>query len=195
MDNLKLIWNQVSCDAKQLEINVDHQKESIFEKLQKEQRLRQKFNPLLVTFIILFTLFFGFIILWGESAISYSKLIGIGFVTLASIVIAIFSQVVKMPLNQFEHDKSSMIFLKMVKDKLNQSRNMLIIGIILQSVFMTLGLYLIIFHNVSDVNPGYLGAFFGFMAGLFGAAIGGSLAFFHTHYKSTYQLIDHFLTE
>lgn len=195
MDNLKSIWNQLSCDSKQLELKGNGDKESIFAKLENEELLRKKFNPLLIVFIISFTLFLGLLILNNDSVVSYSKLLGIVFVTLASISIAILSQGVKMPLKQFEHDKSSMIFLQKVREKLNQSKNMLVLGLILQNIFLTTGLYLIIFYNTEAVNPGYLYPFLGFMFGLGGAVIGGSLAFYHRHYKSTYQLIDHFLSE
>jgi len=57
---------------------------------------------------------------------------------------------------------------------------------------MTLGLYLIIFYEAFDFT---IRIFLGFMFFLGGVSIGGGLAFFNTHYKSTYQLIDQFTKE
>jgi len=112
MNDLKSIWNQVSRDSGEVEMKMTNPKESIFAKLKYEQHLRDKFNPILVVFIILFTLFFSYIELHNSPQFGVSKIVGIICVTLASISIAIFSQIVKMPLHHFEHDKSSMIFFK-----------------------------------------------------------------------------------
>lgn len=195
MDNLKSIWNQLSCDSNQLELKENGDRESIFSKLEKEARLRKKFNPLLIILIILITIFLSILVAESNATFTSSMVIGITLVTLASISIAILSQFVKMPLKQFEHDKSSMMFLSTVKEKLNQSKNMFILGLLLQNLFLTAGLYFIIFHNNETANPSTLYVFLGTMMGLGGAAIGGGLAFFNTHYKSTYQMIDHFLSE
>lgn len=195
MNDLKSIWNQVSCDSDELKIKLTDPIESIFTKLEKEQRLRDIFNPVLIIFIILFTIFFSYLVLQNSAAFSLAKIIGIVCITLASISIAILSQIVKMPLQKFTHDKSSTVFLKIVKEKLHRSKDMLILGLFLQIVFMTIGLYLIIFHGAGDYNIGYVYAFLGFMLGIGGASIGGGIAFFNTHYKSTHQLIDKFLTE
>ena len=195
MDNLKSIWNQINLANAELKTMIEKgDNNSIFEKLEKEQVLRKKFNPLLVLFILLFTIVFIYILSAIYVELDYSKIIGIAFVTLASISIAIFSQIIKMPLNQFNHDKSSVEFLEVVKEKLNQSKKMLVIGIILQILFLTVGLYFIIFHNAEmSENSGYLFAFFAFMLGLGGFGVGTSIASFNAHYKETYQTIDLFL--
>jgi drug/metabolite transporter (DMT)-like permease len=192
MDDLKSIWNQVNCSPDKIEIQLNNRKESIFEKLEKERDLKRRFNPLLFTFILVFSLGFGFLVFHNQEY-SISKFIGVCLIALASISIAVFSQVIKMPLSQFEHDKSSIIFLKLVKQKLDQSKTMLLLGLVLQFIFLTLGLYLIIFYNATPTEYRFLYIFLGAMIGLAGAAIGGCFAYYNTHYKSTYKLINEFL--
>jgi len=195
MDDLKSVWNRLSCDASKMKISSANSIDSIFDKLENEQRLRKKFNPLLIGFILLFTVFLCFIVFQNSSSFTTPKVIGIVCITLASISIAVFSQIIKMPLQQFSHDKSSVVFLNIVKDKLNKTKVMLILGIFLQIVFLSIGLYLIIFYESNDYNMGTFGAFWGFMFGIGGASISGAFAFFTSHYKPTYQLIDQFLKD
>lgn len=196
MDNLKSIWQQLDHCVHQLgDIAHSGKNNSIFEKLEKEAALRKKFNPLLITMIVLFTVFFVFIIQANGNDFNFSTVAGISLVALASIIIATFSQIVKMPLQKFRHDKSSIEFLKIVKVKLDQSRKFLVLGILLQNICLTIGLYLLIFYNHPTANEGLLFTFLGFMFGLGGLAVGSAYAFFNQHYKGTYATIDLFLKE
>lgn len=196
MDNLKSIWQQLDHSVNQLgKIVHSGENNSIFEKLEKEAALRKKFNPVLITMIVLFTVFFIFIVQASGNDFNFSTVAGISLVVLASIIIATFSQVVKMPLQEFRHDKSSTKFLKIVKNKLDQSRKMLVIGILLQNILLTLGIYLLVFFNQPNQNDGMLLTFLGVMFGLGGLAVGSSIAFFNQHYKGTYTTIDLFLKE
>jgi len=154
MDNFKSIWNQLQCDSSKLQIAINGQKGSIFEKLKEEEELRKKFNPMFAVFIVLFSIGFSYV-LFHNDPLSMPKIIGIGFITLASITIAVFAQIIKIPLDQFEHEKSSMAFLEMVKEKLDQSKIMLVVGVFLQVVFLTIGLYLIIFYASNDIQTGF----------------------------------------
>ena len=195
MNNFKNMWNQVECNGSKLQISVEESRNSIFGKLETEEIRKKKFIPVQIIFVTLFSFIFGYIVYQNTPNPGISIIFGIVLVTLASIIISVFPHVVKFPFKQFEHDKSSLEFLEIIKKKLDQSRVMLIAGIALQIAFLSIGLYLIIFQNSSDINPGYVYAFWGMMLGLGGAAIGGAFAFYHKHYKNIYFTISHFLDE
>ena len=154
--------------------------------------MRKKFNPFLIVGIVIFTLILSSLIFVTEG-FSIANFVGIGLITLASIFIAIFSQVIKIPLDEFAYDKSSVVFLTIVKERLNQSKQMLILGLLLQSLCLGFGLYFLIFYQATDVNPVYFYMFLGWMFALPAAGIGFGLLFFNIHYKPTYQAINQFL--
>lgn len=195
MNNFKSIWNQLECDSSKLETVFSTRTDSVFNKLEKEENLKKKFIPIQVILVAFMSILFGYIVYQNTVVVEWSTYVGIGLVTLASIVISIFPHIVKLPLSQFEHDKSSLDFLKLTKKKLDQSRQILVLGILLQIIFLSIGLYLIIFHSSANINLGYQYAFWGTMLGIGGAAIGGSFAFFSSHYKQTYQTINHFIEQ
>ena len=194
MDSLKSIWDQLNSTSSELEAIVNRVADkSIYEQLEKEQALRKRYNPLLAILLILLPFVFVGLLLQSENGIDSAKVIGIILITLAGIAIAVFSQIIRFPLQQFEHDRSSVEFLQVVKKKLNKSRKMLITGLVLQIALLTAGLYFVIFHNsaISHYHS-YLLTFLGFMGALGGLAIGGSVAFFNRHYASIYAKINAF---
>lgn len=195
MDNLKSIWNQLNINTHQLELTVKEGQKSILEKLKHEEALRKRYNPFLVIAIILFTIVLSSIILNFTTSLSIPKIIGIILVSLANICVVYFSQGIKLPIKNVKHNCSSVNFLSLIKVKLDNYKKKYIFGITLQFLFLTSGLFLIIFYNVPHYNIGFVFTFFGFMCGLGGIAIGGAISFFNSHYKSTYQVIDHFLSE
>ena len=195
MDKLQSIWTQLNQLSAELgEMAEPKSISSVYEQLQREQDLRKKFNPLLIAFVLLFP-----VVLWQvlpTATENGTKWLGILLVASAGIAIAVFSQIVKMPLKQFAYDRSSTEFLSIVRAKLDQSRKMLILGICLQITLLTLGLFFLIFGSIPEEGfYGFLGLFLGFMFGLGGLAVGGSIASFNRYYRDLYQRIDRFLAD
>jgi len=193
MDNFKATWNQVNIDSSRIELTLIEGKDLILEQLRMEQNLRKQYNPLIGLLIVLFALIFGYIVFLNSESFGILQVIGILLVILACISIVYLSQSTKIPLHQIEHDNSSTIFLGLVKDKLDHSKKMLIIGLVCQMLFLATGLYLLIFYNSNDHHIGYVFVFLSLIFGITGFGIGKSVAFFNQHYKSTYQIIDQFL--
>ena len=59
-------------------------------------------------------------------------------------------------------------------------------------VFLSVGLYILIFFENSSTSFEVVGAFWGFMLGLSGCAIGGSIASFNKHCKGLFNLTNQF---
>lgn len=197
MDDLKLIWHQLNSVSDKVEAIIQSREkdDSVYVKLLKEEGLRKKFNPYLILLIILFVFLFTWIVYLNKGGLDFSEKIGIMAITAASVTIAVFAQIVKIPLKRFEYSQSSTDFFKVVKLKLDQSKRMLVTGVILQVSFLTIGLYFLIFHNSQlQADPSYLYSFIGSMLGMGGLAVGCSIAFFNFHYKDIYKKIDAFLT-
>lgn len=190
MENLEKIWtqlNDISLDLK--EVIQEEADNSIFKQLEKEEQLRKKYNPFLFSLIALIPLVF-----WGllHQNMDWTKALGIACITGSGVAIATFSQIVKIPLQQFQYDQSSLDFMSIVKQKLDQSRMMLVIGVLLQVLLLGTGLYLLIFSNTPLDN---LLLFSGIMMSLCGLVIGLNIASFNRHYRDIYQKIARFLEE
>ena len=191
MDNLETIWNQETYDFQNQKVTSD-KLQSISDKLTREQTLTKKYRPLQFLVIFLFGFIFSYVIYLENSGLSISQVVGIFLVLLSGVAIGVLPQIIKIPLDQSDKKESSTIFLGIIKQKLDMKRLMLIIGAILQIVFLAIGLYILIFYKSNDIHIGYKFTFWGFMFGLLGASIGGSIASFNKHYKDIYQVIIQF---
>ncbi|MEO0339728.1 MAG: hypothetical protein AAF242_10985 [Bacteroidota bacterium] len=194
MDHLETIWKQLNDKALDLEPMIQQKADtSIFRQLEKEEMLRKKYNPLL--FALIATIPFVFYGIFYQE-MDWMKAVGIACITGSGVAIAIFSQIVKMPLREFQYNQTSIDFLRLVKKKLDQSRVMLTFGVFLQCLLLVTGLYLLIFSSADwDNLLAYQLTFAGIMMGLGGVAIGKSIAAFNKHYRSTYQRIHRFVHE
>ena len=75
------------------------------------------------------------------------------------------------------------------------TRISLVVGVILQFLCLTIGLYLLIFIENLNFHIEYKYAFYGIMCGLSGLGIGGSIASFNRHYNGLIEIVNKFSNE
>lgn len=196
MDKLKETWKQVNKIAVHSTLLQNNDSISIYEQLQKEDELRKKFNPFLVLLILLIPLFFIQLLKSTDVAIDTQKIIGIGAVTCSGVAIGVFSQFVRIPLQPFNYDQTSAVFLQMVKQKLQQRKTYLLLGVNLQVLFLGIGLYLLIFGS-QEKSSHYSHPFLliGIIAALWSLTVGMTNKFYNNHYRELLQKIDSFLED
>ncbi len=198
MNELKEIWSQLDKISTDLKVLAEPNASlSVYEQLQKEQDLRKKSYPFLVLLLLLTPVVLVFLTQQtNPGTFDWKTITGISLISLAGITISWLSQIVKFPLQQFEHDRTSMEFLVVVKNKLDQAKKMLIIGVVLQLALLTLGLMLLILPQIpADQLYTYLFLLTGFMLSLTGIVVGGSISFFNKHYQGIYTTIRTFTKE
>ena len=194
MDNLQAIWQQLNATSAQLEVVVKAQsKDTVYDQLLREQRLRKRYNPLLICLILMLP--FVFAMLVPLAAAVGQKILGISLITASAVAVAVFSQIVKMPLKEFEYNRSATAFLQVVKRQLDKSRQLFVFGLVLQIILLTGGVLLLILPDYDDGHfLTYLATISGIMFGLGGLSVGGGVAFFNRHYKNIYDTISAFGT-
>lgn len=195
MDNIQNIWNQLTVEKiSSTEINLNF-RDSIIDNFQKETDLRNKYKPFVLLFLILISVVFFFMVKQAEGPMTFIKFIGVLFIFLSGAAIIYFSQRIKIDLDKIRLDCTATEFIELCSDYLQKARKSYVIGTILQLFSLTVGLYLLIFIDNPDSHIAYKYIFFGFMGGLSGLGIGGSIATFNKHYKGLIDIINKFSNE
>lgn len=169
--------------------------QSVHKQLQDEDRRLKKYMPWTYGFIS--------VMLLGMTAFFYANgvltgglsWLGMGLVIVASWCIAYFSQLVRIPYEDFAYSQPAVPFLYQVKDALRRKRISMLGGVILQVLFLTVGLTLMIFSDGDGFTPGAMGGFLGLMLGIGGGIVGMMSMTFELNYGKVRKLVEEFLAE
>lgn len=194
MDELKTIWRHA--DDLTLELDLPSRSknvQSIHKKLRDDDRRLKKYLPWTYGFIITMLLgMTGFFYAVGALSGPLSWL-GMGFIILASWCVAYFSQLVRVPYEDFAYTQPTIPFLYDVKDALRRKRISMLGGVSLQVLFLTIGLTLMIFSDGEGLTSGALGGFLGLMLGIGGGVLGMMSMAFEMNYGKVRKVVEEFL--
>jgi len=196
MKDLKQIWDSTNFfHLKNKEIIETENPKYIFLKLEKEENRRKKYFLSITIFILIIMMFFSWLVYYTEGVFGINQIIGVGLITIGSVFMVYFIQLVKIPFDKFKYQETSLEFLKVVKAKLVVRKKFLIGGISVQFVLLTVGLHFIIFSNSLIGNGSKLGLHYGSLFAFSGFAIGLTVIFYNAHYKPILKKIEAFLKE
>ncbi|MEM6765448.1 MAG: hypothetical protein AAF824_18730 [Bacteroidota bacterium] len=200
MDNLKEIWKQLQDTQDQLALHLDvDEAETIFQQLEKEERLRKKFAPWLPFYLLGIMGALAWVVYQTSAAEGTSfgavKIIGLFMIGTGGICITYLTYLAKMPVGRDLFDQRSNSFVQSVKEVLTKRRKLLLISMSAFMFCLIVGLHLLIF-GVDELSEkgGYLGWFYGGMLALTAAAIPLSLSAFDKHYEEIHLRIERFLS-
>ena len=201
MEDLKLIWNKLN--ELQLEVGklIEMDKvETVYDKLKKEEELKKKWMPFTAP-VILLTMGWIFWITYpkGEplSEILFTPFtLGILLIIFGAFLMMYLIVKIRIPLARYQHDRSSLDFLKIVKERLHQRKKYTLIGVSLYLFILTIGVHLMIFEfNSLAGSWGMVFGLYGFMLGLTGMMIPSVLVAHNKQYKDILSRIDRFLAD
>ncbi|MFS4455001.1 hypothetical protein [Maribacter sp. 2304DJ31-5] len=197
MKDLKSIWNTINdIQLKKVEFTDVNKSNDIFSRLEKEEKLRKSYFIWIILLVLTTMSFFSWIIYDTSGVFGLNQGIGVCSITVGSILIVYLAQLVKIPLNEYRYQQTSIEFLLVVKEKLSKRRRFLIGGISLQLIFLIIGLHLLIFPNFHSVGTqAALGLYYGTMLALAGSGIGITVACYNAYYKPILERIKVFLNE
>lgn len=192
MNEIENIWSELDSqitDSADLTFN---ERDTIISNFGYESNLKIQYTPIFIVLIIVFSFVFFLVVKGAENIIHRADYIGVFFVILSGLIVFYFSQRVKVPIEELSLDNSVFEFIKLCQEYLTKTKVNLIIGICLQLFTLSIGLYLIIFFQNSNMNLGMRTAFWGIMFGITGIAIGGGISSFNKHYKGLMEVISEF---
>lgn len=194
MEDLKTVWNKIN--DLQLEVGqvVDTDTvENTYTALKKEQDLQKKWTPWMIPYILILM---GFMTWLTEAFNSPISMVGIGLITIGGFVMTYLLQANQIPIEQYEHNRNAIAFLKTVKSKLTKRRHFWAIGVVIYTLSLTFGLHLLIFGLTSLAEKGsQFGLFYGIMLGLTGLVTGSMYVTHQSRYGDMLKRIDRFLAE
>ena len=102
----------------------------------------------------------------------------------------------RIPVEAYEHDKSSIDFLKIVKEKLEKRKHLWAFAITVYMVSLMLGMHLLLFGLESLAGKwGWVGVFYGISLGLTGKSAGDMYARHQSKYGDMLKRIERILAE
>lgn len=192
MDELKSIWR--TADDLTLELDLLARPsgiQTVHQQLQKEETRLRKWLPFTYAFIIVMLLgMTGFFYAVGVLA-SPLAWAGWGLVLFASWCVAYFAQAIKIPFDEFAYAQPTRFFLNDVRGALRRKRAFLLTGVGLQSLFLSLGISLIIYAETGGTSnlPGMLGI----MIGIGGGMTGIMAMAFELNYGKVRRVVEEYL--
>ena len=194
MEDLKAIWNKL--DDLQLEIGQYFNKnvvETTYATIRKEENLRKKWTPWIIPYILVLMS----VMVWISNAFqSWVSMMGILLITIGGFVMTYLLQANRIPVEQYEHNRDAMSFMKLVKEKLERKKHFWAIGVAIYTLSLTFGLHLLIFGFDSLAGKmGYVALLYGLMLGIAGYATGNMYIIHQQRYGGILKTIDRFLAE
>lgn len=194
MEDLKVIWsklNDLQLEVGQM-IGVDNV-ETVYTQLKKEQDRKKKWVPFLVPYIMVIMAFMTWL---TEAYKDVVSMVGIMLITIGALIMMKLLNMHAIPIEEYEHDKDSTSFLKLVKEKLEQRKKTSALGVGLYPLFLLGGLHLLIFGLGSLAGRGgEVGLLYGLMLGIAGFSTGSMFLFHQKQYGEILQTIDRFLAK
>ncbi|MEM7511334.1 MAG: hypothetical protein AAF388_10410 [Bacteroidota bacterium] len=199
MDNLKNIWKQLQEAQDQLALHLDVDKaETIYQKIEKEERLRKKAAPWLPFYLLGIMGALSWVVyqtsLSEGTDFGAVQITGLLLITIGGICITYLTYLAKIPVGREFFDQQASTFVQSVKEALTKRRKLLLLSMSVFMFCLIAGLHLLIF-GLEDLGEkgGYLGWFYGSMLALAGTTIPLSLSAFDKHYEEIHMRIDRFL--
>jgi len=192
MDELKTIWR--TADDLTLELDLlarPSNIETVHQQLADEDRRLKKWLPFTYAFIVLMLL--GMTVFFYAVGALGSPLAWVGWalVMFASWCVAYFAQAIKIPFGEFVYAQPTRLFLNDVKEALHRKRAFLLAGVSLQSLFLSLGISLIIYADTGGAAN--LGGLLGLMLGIGGGMVGMMAMAFELNYGKVRRVVNEFL--
>lgn len=194
MEDLKRIWNKVNDLQLDIETLLDSKTvEHTYQILKKEEKNQKKWTPLVIPIILITMLVFTWVTQAYQTIVSMT---GIVLITIGAFVMIRLLQMHQISIDQYEHDRDVISFLKIVKERLAKRKHTWALGVIIYTFSLTIGLHLLIFRLDSLAGLwGQVGLLWGMMLGLTGYA-GGSMYLIHQkRYGAILNRINHFLED
>lgn len=204
MDDLKIIWQKLDDLKGEVGDMIEMDKvESVFDNLKKVEDRQKKWMPWMIPYIILVTAglywFYGWISQFSFNRdLTNLQIIGILFIPIGGFLMLYLIQLNKIPLDLYEHDKSAVSFLKIVKEKLAKKRKYTLIANFSYLAFLITGMHLL---AIGWWEGGFLEHwkpivfFYGTILMMIGIATYFSMKKFDERYKDIMEKTDRFLAE
>jgi len=196
MDELQAIWNKLNDLQTEVGALIKVDKvDTIYEKLKKEEEQQKKWMPFMVPYIICLMLGMTWLVRYtGGKPLDLIQISGLILITLGGLSMIYLMHLARIPVDLYEHNHTSVEFMKNIKGKLLKRRHLWAIAMIVYILSLTIGLHLLIFGIGSLAGKGgSVGAFYGIMFGLMGASAGGMYSMHQARYGGMLQRIDRFL--
>lgn len=196
MDDLKILWRHT--DDLTLELDLLDRPDNIqavHKQLQDEERRLKKYLP--YTYAFIGAMLMALAMLFYQQGIIVGLLgwLGMGSVIIASWCVAYFAQLVRIPFADFAYAQPALDFLYEVQDAIRRKRNAMLVGVGLQSLFLTIGIGLIITSEGGSFDPGHIFGFLGMMLGISGLVVGLTATTFEANYGKVRRVVEEALAE
>lgn len=158
MEDLKDIWQKVGdLKAEVGELLAMEKVETIYTQLKKEEERQKKWKPWQIPYVIVMTIFIFAVYNW--ISLTYSgrnmttqQILGTLLIPIGAFTMLYFYQLHQIPLDG-EHDRTSVTFLKMVKDKLAKKGKAIRQANIIYISLLTVALNLVSFDwGISNIS-------------------------------------------
>lgn len=192
MDELKTIWR--TADDLTLELDLIARPngiQTVHKQLQDEDIRLKKWLPFTYGFIVLMLLAMTAFFYAVGALASPLAWVGWGLVLFASWCVAYFAQAIKIPFEELAYAQPTLFFLNDVKRALSRKRAYLLTGVGLQSIFLSVGISLIIYAETGGAAN--LGGMLGLMIGAGGGMVGLMAMAFELNYGKVRRVVDEFL--
>ena len=204
MDDLKEIWQKVGdLKAEVGELLAMDKVETIYTQLKKEEDRQKKWKPWQIPYVIVVSALTFFFYNWlsqhyYDRNMTTQQILGTLLIPIGGFIMLYFYQLHKIPLEDKEHDQTSLFFLKMVKEKLSKKRKAIRWANMVYISLLTIGLNLVSFDwGISNISEHWIHFLLlngtmltiGILSFIFG------LKKFDEQYKDILAKIDRFLAE
>lgn len=148
MDDLKAIWEKVGdLKAEVGALLVMDKVETIYTQLKKEEDRQKKWKPWQVPYVIAVSALTFFFYNWisqtyYDRSMTTQQILGTLLIPIGGLLMLYFYQLHQIPLDE-EHDRTSLSFLKMVKEKLTKKREAIRWANMVHISVLTIGLNVI----------------------------------------------------
>lgn len=204
MDDLKAIWHKIGDLKTEVGELLEMDKvESIYTQLKKEEDRQKKWKPWQIPYIIVMTVFIFGVYNWISQTyydrdMTTLQILGTLLIPIGGFIMLYFYQLHKIPLADKEHDRTSLSFLTMVKEKLTKKRKAIFWGNMIYVLILALGLNIISLDwGITDISKHWkhLLLLNGTMLGIGILSFRFGLKKFDKQYKDILARIDRFLAE
>ncbi|MFK7983455.1 MAG: hypothetical protein AB8G86_25970 [Saprospiraceae bacterium] len=203
MDDLKAIWQKVGDLKAEVGEMLEMDKvETIYTQLKKEEDRQKKWKPWQIPYVIAVTVFIFWVYNWisqhyyGRN-MTTQQILGTLLIPIGGFIMLYFYQLHQIPLDD-QHDRTSLSFLKMVKEKLAKRRQAKLQADMIYTALLTIGLNIIsIDWGITDITQHWkhLLALNGIMAIIAIFSFINGQKKFDKRYKDILARIDRFLVE
>lgn len=204
MEDLKSIWQKVGDLKEEIGDMIEMNRvESVYSQLKKEEARQKKWKPWQIPYIIAVTVFIFLVFNWISQTYSgrnmtTQQIFGTLLIPIGGFIMLYFYQLHKIPLDNKEHDQTSLSFLKMVKEKLAKKRIAIRWANITYILLLTAALNLVSFDwGIVDISEQWkhllllngIMLIIGILSFIFGQKV------FDKQYKDMLERIDRFLAD